>query len=147
MRCSLLFLSKDNGLTIYLLEGMWEYWPFANFTKELLFLQGLPEALEFCEINKLKPLVPKLFRKIGKYLTGSHIQLADMAMCLFDNDAFMQIVKLYKTVAFNILVPIVSRLECSHWNKQLQESYRALKHILYKLDSNDFDNALKNYEK
>jgi serine/threonine-protein phosphatase 2A regulatory subunit B' len=143
IRCSMLFLSKDNGLAIHLLEGMWKYWPFANFTKELLFLQELPEVLEFCEVEKLKPLVPKLFKRIGKCLAGSHIQLADKAMCLFESDAFVQIVKHYKAITFNILVPIVSRHAGNHWNKQFKECYISLKDILYKLDSHAFDNALK----
>ena len=40
----MLFVSKDPLLAFPLVEGLLKYWPFANFGKELLFLQELPEV-------------------------------------------------------------------------------------------------------
>ena len=146
IRCSMLFLTKDSSLAVPLLEGILKYWPFANFVKETLFLQELPEVLEFCEADKLKPLVTKLFKRIVRCIAGSHLQVADRAMCLFESESFIQIIKQYKTLTFNMLVPIIVKLSDNHWHKMLQESLTALKEILHKIDPTAFDNALDNSE-
>ena len=49
----MLFLKKDRNLAINLLDGLLKYWPFANCTKETLFLTELQEVLEVCEIDKV----------------------------------------------------------------------------------------------
>ena len=40
----MLFLTKDSISSVPLLEGILEYWSFANYVKETLFLQELPEV-------------------------------------------------------------------------------------------------------
>ena len=106
IRCSMLFLTKDSSLAILLLEGILKYWPFANFVKETLFLQELPEVLEFCDVEKIKPLIPKLFKRIVKCISGSHLQVADRAMCLFESESFIQIIKTYKQTTFAMLAAL-----------------------------------------
>lgn len=142
IRCSMLFLTKDSSLAILLLEGILKYWPFANFFKETLFLQELPEVLEFCDVEKIKPLIPKLFKRIVKCISGSHLQVADRAMCLFESESFIQIIKTYKQTTFAMLVPVIAKLAENHWHKMLQESLTALKEILHKIDSQAYDSAL-----
>jgi hypothetical protein len=115
-------------------------------TGNVLFLQELPEVLEFCEADKLKPLVTKLFKRIVRCIAGSHLQVADRAMCLFESESFIQIIKQYKTLTFNMLVPVIVKLADNHWHKMLQESLTALKEILHKIDPTAFDNALENSE-
>lgn len=146
IRCSMLFLTKDSSLAILLLDGILKYWPFANFMKETLFLQELPEVLEFCDVEKIKPLIPRLFKRIVRCISGSHLQVADRAMCLFESESFIQIIKSYKTITFAMLVPVISKLAENHWHKMLQESLTALKEILHKIDSNAYESALENSE-
>jgi len=143
IRCSMLFLTKDNSLGISLLQGILKYWPFANFMKETFFLQELPEMLEFCDLEKLKPLVPKLFKRIVKCISGSHLQVADRAMCLFESESFIQIIKQYKSITFTMLVPVIVKLSENHWHKMLQDSLCALKDILFKLDQSAFEAAIE----
>jgi len=141
----MLFLTKDASLAIPLLEGVLKYWPFANSGKEMLFLQELPEILEFIDpIEKLKPLVTKLFKRIVRCISGFHLQVADRAMCLFESESFIQIIKYYKVITFNILVPVIVKLSENHWHKLLQESLNALKEILRKIDVNTYDSSLDN---
>ena len=146
IRCSMLFLTKDSSLAILLLDGILKYWPFANFMKETLFLQELPEVLEFCDVEKIKPLIPRLFKRIVRCISGSHLQVADRAMCLFESESFIQIIKSYKTITFAMLVPVISKLAENHWHKMLQESLTALKEILHKIDSSAYESALDNSE-
>jgi serine/threonine-protein phosphatase 2A regulatory subunit B' len=139
----MLFLTKDRTLAIPLLEGLLKYWPFANCIKETLFLTELQEVLEVCEVDKVDSLIPKLFKRIVKCIGGIHLQVADRAMCFFENDYFLNILKTYKDKTFPMLVPIIVDLAENHWHKILQESLIALKTILKEIDPLAFDESLK----
>lgn len=139
----MLFLTKDRTLAIPLLEGLLKFWPFANCIKETLFLTELQEVLEVCEVDKVEHLIPKLFKRIVKCIGGIHLQVADRAMCFFENDYFLNILKTYKEKTFPMLVPIIVDLAENHWHKILQESLIALKTILKEIDPLAFDEALK----
>ena len=69
--------------------------------------------------------------------------MADRAMCFFENDYFLNILKTYKEKTFPMLVPIIVELAENHWHKILQESLIALKTILKEIDPLAFDEALK----
>jgi len=139
----MLFLTKDRTLAVPLLEGLLKYWPFANCVKETLFLTELQEVLEVCEVEKIEHLVPKLFQRIVRSIGGDHLQVADRAMCFFENDYFLNILKTYKNKTFPMLVPVIVQLAENHWHKILQESLIALKTILKEIDPTEFDAALK----
>ena len=139
----MLFLTKDRTLAIPLLEGLLKFWPFANCIKETLFLTELQEVLEVCEVDKIEHLIPKLFRRIVLCIGGIHLQVADRAMCFFENDYFLNILKSYKNKTFPMLVPVIVNLADNHWHKILQESLIALKTILKEIDPIAFDDALK----
>lgn len=139
----MLFLTKDRALAIPLLDALLRYWPFANCVKETLFLTELQEVLEVCEVDKIEPLVPRLFKRIVSCISGIHLQVADKAMCLFENDYFLNILKTYKEKTFPMLVPCIVDLAENHWHKMLQESLIALKTILKEIDSLAFEDALK----
>ena len=147
IRCSMLFLTKDSSLALPLLEGILKYWPFANYTKEIAFLTELPEVFEFCELEKMQGIIGKLFKRIIKCISGSHLQVADRAMCLFESDSFVNIVKQYKTQTFGMLVPVVSHLAEHHWHAMLKDSLKALKEILDKIDKSAYNAALENLDK
>jgi serine/threonine-protein phosphatase 2A regulatory subunit B' len=147
LRCSMLFLSKDRILAISLLQGLLRYWPFANYLKETLFLTELQEVLEVCEVEKISVMIPKLFKRIVKCISGCHLQLADKAMCFFENDFFLAILKAYKEVTFPMLVPVIVKLADTHWHNILQESLIALKSILKEIDATAFEEALNGQKK
>lgn len=78
-----------------------------------------------------------------KSIGGDHLQVADRAMCFFENDYFLNILKTYKDKTFPMLVPIIVELADNHWHKILQESLIALKTILKEIDPYAFEEALK----
>ncbi len=139
----MLFLTKDRTLAINLLEGLLKYWPFANCIKETLFLTELQEVLEVCEVDKIDHLIVKLFKRIVRCIGGIHLQVADRAMCFFENDYFLNILKTYKDKTFPMLVPVIVDLAENHWHKILQESLIALKTILKEIDPFAFEEAIK----
>ena len=138
----MLFLSKDPSLAIPLVDGLLRYWPFANSAKEVVFLSELLEVLEVCDIIKLEPLIPRLFKRIVRCIAGPHLQVADRAMCFFENDYFLSILKSYKNYTFPLLVPVIAKIADTHWHKVLQESLNALKTILKEIDYNAYEKAL-----
>ena len=71
--------------------------------------------------------------------------MAARAMCLFESESFISIIKQYKTVTFNMLVPVVANLAENHWHQMLKESLNALKEILQKIDPQAY-NALENLD-
>ena len=139
----MLFLAKDPSLGLFLLDGLIKYWPFANSPKEVMFISELIEVLETCEVQKLEPYIPKVFKRLVKCISGLHLQVADRAMCFFENDYFLNILKTYKGETFPMLVPVIVDLAENHWHKILQESLIALKTILKEIDPYAFDEAVK----
>lgn len=103
----------------------------------------LQEVLEVCEVEKVEPLISKLFKRIVKCIGGIHLQVADRAMCFFENDYFLNILKTYKQETFPMLVPVIVDLAEHHWHKILQESLVALKTILKEIDPYNFEEAVK----
>lgn len=139
----MLFLAKDPALGLFLLEGLLRYWPFANSPKEVMYITELLEVLEACEVPKLEPYIPKLFKRLVKCIAGLHLQVADRAMCYFENDYFLTILKTYKSYTFPLLVPVICHMAETHWHKVLQESLNALKVILKEIDYQAFEKALE----
>lgn len=107
-----------------------------------MFLTELLEVLEVCEISKLEPLINKIFKRLIKAIAGPHLQVADRAMCFFENDYFLTILKTYKHITFPLLVPVIAVIADTHWHKILQESLNALKTILKEIDYQVFERAL-----
>ena len=60
----MIFVSQDPALLIKLIEGLLKFWPFASSDKEVLFLTELLEVLETSEINTLKPIIEKIFKRL-----------------------------------------------------------------------------------
>ena len=70
----MLFLSKDSSLAINLVEGLLKFWPFGNSVKEVKFIfKYFYQVLEVCELTKLEPLISKLFKRLIKCISGSHL--------------------------------------------------------------------------
>ena len=84
-----------------------------------MFLTELLEVLEVCEITKLEHIISKLFKRLIKCIAGLHLQVADRAMCFFENDYFLTILKNYKSFTFPLLVPVISAIADTHWHKVL----------------------------
>ena len=83
----------------------------------MLFLTELQEVLEVCEVDKIEHLIPRLFKRIVRCIGGIHLQVADRAMCFFENDYFLNILKTYKDKTFPMLVPVIVDLADNHWHK------------------------------
>ena len=136
LRCSMLFVSKDPSLAFDLILGLLQYWPFASFAKETLFLSELLEVMDVCDITKLDPHIDILFKRLVRCIASPHLQVSDRSMCFFENDFFLSVLRNYKLKIFPLMVPIIAKLVESHWHKLLQDSFGAIKNILVDIDEN-----------
>lgn len=93
MRCSMLFLTKDRSLSVPLLEAFLKYWPFAATEKEILFLTELKEVLEIVDPKEISHLIPRLFKRLMKCIGGDNMHVCDRAMCFFENEYFLNLVR------------------------------------------------------
>ncbi|OMJ85177.1 hypothetical protein SteCoe_13572 [Stentor coeruleus] len=143
LECSMKFISKNNDLSIFLIEGLLRYWPFCNSLKEIFFLTELNDVIEVCEMSKLENLIPKLFKRLIKCMLGSQLQVSERVMQFFENDYFLGILRTFKQIIFPMIVPIIIDLAETHWHKILLESFNGLKIILKEIDPVAFDRALQ----
>ena len=80
-----------------------------------------------------------LFRRLIKSIASPHLQVSDRAMCFFENDFFLSILKHYKGITFPTLVPVIINLADTHWHEMLKDSLSALRNILRDIDPNSFE--------
>ena len=79
-----------------------------------MFLSELNDVIEFCDLAKIEELVPKIFKRIVKCMSGPHLQVSDKAMLFFENEYFLMLIKSFRNVCFPLLVPIVVELSETH---------------------------------
>eukprot|EP00341_Mesodinium_pulex_P015203 CAMPEP_0116918982 /NCGR_PEP_ID=MMETSP0467-20121206/20092_1 /TAXON_ID=283647 /ORGANISM="Mesodinium pulex, Strain SPMC105" /LENGTH=129 /DNA_ID=CAMNT_0004596429 /DNA_START=892 /DNA_END=1281 /DNA_ORIENTATION=+ len=92
-------------------------------------------------------MIKPLFSRIVKCISGSHLQVADRAMCFFENECFLSLLKQFKDITFPMLVPVINELAEKHWHTVLQESLVALKSILSEIDPTAYEKALTMHER
>lgn len=101
-------------------------------------LESQPESLP-----RLEALVPRLFKRITKCLCSSHVRVADSALCLFESQGLLDIMKAHKEVTYPILVPAVATLGKGHWLESFQATFTALRNILNDIAPQAYADALK----
>ena len=63
-----------------------------------------------------EPLVNKFFKRVAQCISGSHLEVANKALFLFQNKFFISLVRQHKKLSFNIFVPIINNLDSNCWN-------------------------------
>ena len=139
----MLFVTKDRSLCVPLLEGLLKYWPFANRLKETLFLAELYEVIEICNPEKIKHLIPRLFKRVVRCVCSDDVQVADRSLYLFENHNFIQILRIYKDITFPIIIPSISDLGKNHWLPSMEQTFIALRLIVRECDINEYYKALE----
>merc|ERR1719329_651834 len=74
------------------------------------------------------------------------MHVCDRAMCYFENEYFLNIVRKYKSEAYPIIEPKLIAMD-NHWQKLLLESIQALRTILKELDPTAYNTAMNGSEK
>ncbi|CAG9314107.1 unnamed protein product [Blepharisma stoltei] len=146
-RCTMMILSKDSSLVIPLIEGLLRYWPCWNSQREVLFLAELQKILGIYKSMESEAMTLRMLKKISRCLLSQNIQVVDGAMCFFESDIFLQILRESKEWTLPIFAPIVAEVADNHWDKEIKSSSEAIKEILIEIDACAFDLALQSYSK
>lgn len=90
-----------------------------------------------------EPLVNKFFKRVAQCISGSHMEVANEALFLFQNTFFISLIRQHKKLSFNIFVPIINNLDSNCWHQRFNNNITALKEVFQELDHNAHDEALE----
>lgn len=111
-----------------------KYWPVGNSEKEINFVKILTEVIEIANFDTLQPLINSIFKRVVKNLVSPHLMVCDQTMCMFENDYFLRLVRMYKEDIFPLIVKPITELAQDHWHPLLKQSFKALSTIVREID-------------
>lgn len=142
-KTSYIFIQKDDELMIPLLDYLIENWPFGDYQKEQFFSEELNGIFNVCNIEIIEgPYADKIFNLILKCFSESDIHVIEYTLYLFENEKFISLVKKYKEISFNILVPKINNLSHNHWHSKIKKYFNNANKILQKIDMKAFNNVI-----
>lgn len=115
--CILQFVEKDFKLADTIIQGLIKYWPVTNSSKEVLFLNELEEVLELTQPAEFQRCMVPLFRKITHSLSSLHLQVAERALLLWNNEHVANLIKLNRKAILPIIFPSIEKNARHHWNQ------------------------------
>ena len=142
-RCTMLFLEKDSSLSIILLEKILEFFSFQPYKIKILFLNEIENILDFCDIDKINPLVEKLFKIIVGCFSEYNITIKEKALSLFENEIFVCIIKKYNNISFNTIVPKINYFRHNPWNNKSKQILKNINSSFKNRDYKRYRNVLK----
>ena len=142
--CSMLFLTKDETLSIPLLEGILDYFNYKNFNVKKSFLEVIKEIFNNfnIDIEKIDSIRDKLFNTIIKCFSEYNNELINTALSFFSNKYFISIIKKNINISFKIIVPQVNYFAQNHWNETIKNHFNYVNQILRNIDFIKYNNAL-----
>ena len=69
--------------------------------------------------------------------------MVDSALCLFESQGLLDVMKAHREVTYPILVPAAATLGKGHWLESFQATFAALRNILSELAPQAYEDALK----
>jgi len=146
LRCILIFLNKDKSLVKFLLETLFEFWPYGNTAKELGFIVTLYESIDFIsDLESFETYMEPMFKRIAKCLDSDHVQLIDRSMTIFEKDNLLNLTKTYSEVTYAFLVPVIERQLKEHWHEMIKNNFKDLKSILKELDEDTYNTTCNEF--
>ncbi|GKV23986.1 hypothetical protein SLEP1_g33648 [Rubroshorea leprosula] len=127
--CVCQFVQKEPALGGVVVRRILKYWPVTNCQKEVVLIGELEELVENIDPNHYRQLALPLCTRITRCLTSSNSQVAERALYVWNNEAFMKMVLEALEDVFPVLVEGMEKNLRMHWSKsvrQLTENVRAM---------------------
>ena len=109
--CCIIFLRKDERLTLDMVDGLLRYWPRGHVSKENYFLPLLCDIMENCNRDLLKFRIDRIFSKLAECLLNDNTQIQDSALIYFKNFNFISLMNTYQNQTFTILAPAIYKVQ------------------------------------
>ncbi|XP_051122612.1 serine/threonine protein phosphatase 2A 59 kDa regulatory subunit B' eta isoform-like isoform X2 [Andrographis paniculata] len=136
--CVLQFVEKDGKLADIILRRLVKYWPVANSSKQVLFLNEVEEVLEMTQPAEFQRCMVPLFRQISRCLSSLHFQVAERALLLWSNERVENMIKINRKVILPIVFPSLERNARQHWNHAVHGLSLNARRIFQELDPDLF---------
>jgi len=115
--CVVQFLEKDSSLTEEVIMGLLRFWPKVNSSKEILFLNEIEDILYIINPNEFIKIQVPLFQQIAKCISSTHFQVAERALCYWNNDYVVSLIENNANIILPIIFPALFKNSRSHWNE------------------------------
>jgi len=119
--CVVQFLEKDSTLTEEVVMGLLRFWPKVNSPKELMFLNEIEEILDIIDPSEFVKIQVPLFQQIAKCISSPHFQVAERALCYWNNDYIINLIENNANVILPIMFPALFKNSRSHWNETIHQ--------------------------
>ncbi|ORY49638.1 protein phosphatase 2A regulatory B subunit [Neocallimastix californiae] len=119
--CVVQFLEKDSTLTEEVIMGLLRFWPKVNSPKELMFLNEIEEILDIIDPSEFVKIQVPLFQQIAKCICSPHFQVAERALCYWNNDYIINLIENNANVILPIMFPALFKNSRSHWNETIHQ--------------------------
>ena len=146
------YIEKDPELTPEIVSGLLHIWPKINSPKELAMLNEMEELIEKLgtrdfdtEQNRqdiFKKFMKPLYKQMVQCCVSTNFQVAEKALCLWNNDAFLQFFEQHNSELMHIVLPPLYASSKSHWNPQIGKLMTQVLRALMDINSTKYDEIL-----
>lgn len=144
--CVVQFLEKDSSLTEHVIRGLLKYWPKVSSQKEVMFLGEMEEILDVIEFQQFIRIQEPLFKQIARCILSPHFQVAERALCFWNNEYISSCVDENVKVIMPILFKALKKVQNNHWNATIRTTTHPVLELLMKADSELYNRLEKSYE-
>jgi len=143
--CVTQFVDKDPELAIPVLRGLIRFWPLANSSKEVLFLNELEELLELTQPEHFRIILDPLFHQLSRAIGSPHFQVAERALFIWHNEYISGLIADHRNEVLPILFPVLHINSKNHWNPTVNNLTLNVLKIFMELDSLFVEQISKQY--
>ncbi|ORX98005.1 protein phosphatase 2A regulatory B subunit [Basidiobolus meristosporus CBS 931.73] len=144
--CVVQFMEKDPSLTEVVVGGLLRYWPKVNSPKEVMYLNELEEILDIMEPQEFVKVQVPMFHQIARCVSSPHFQVAERALCYWNNDYIVNLISDNIRIILPIMFPSLYQNSKMHWNRTIHGLvYNALK-IFMEMSPRLFDECVLHYK-
>lgn len=144
--CVVQFLEKDPTLTEEVVMGLLRFWPKVNSPKEIMFLNEMEEILDIIDPSEFAKIQVPLFQQIAKCISSPHFQVAERALCYWNNDYIINLIENNANVILPIIFPALFKNSRSHWNVTIHQLVLNALKLIMNISPDLFKNCTYEYK-
>jgi len=141
--CILHYIDKEPSLCTEIIEGLIKFWPQQSSDKERLFIQELEEILDISSRVYLVPVLPGLFKQIGRSIKSQHFQVSERALFLWNKDVVATLTADFRDSILPILYPAITN---KHWHPPVNDLCANIVKMFKEMDHHLWERTEKAYE-
>ena len=75
-------------------------------------------------------MVPRLFRRVVSCVRSDDVQVVDRALYLFECPKFLEVMRIYSSMTYPIVVPAIRDIGKKHWVPRMVQTFVTLRSIV-----------------